>query len=1112
MSPMSAKTSLPIVDSPCASPMNQELPYGNHWWRSLEELAGTARFQELLHREFPGKATELDSSSRRDFLRLIGASLMLAGAPGCNIKQPQEKIVPSARMTGHSKPGLPTYYATAMDLAGSAIGLTVQSRDGRPIKIEGNAHHPSSLGATGVFAQAATLDLYDPDRIRTATARGDIVPRDRVSRQMAVLRKRMDETEGAGLRVLIGTSTSPTLHRLLRIMNERWPRSRWDVHEPVNDDHQREALSEQTGERRKTPALKYDFSKARTVVAVDCDFLGGRDGAPCYIRQFARARKVVGRAKKQPIAKSDMGFSAKGRGAEMIRLYHLGSTPTLTSAKADQALAIAPRAIIEILRRLAESLPDSSEQQDASSELLRSRRSSSKSLNTASKSLNTAASDRATDFEIRLLDDLRSAHSNAVIVVGRQQPPEVHALAFEINRRIGAIGNTVHLIDSPLVRPANQPSDVRMLQRLSGEMSHGEVESLLILGGNPVFDAPADIPFAEAIRNVPFSLSLVDALNETSSVTGWVVPRSHFLEAWGDVRGHDGTASIVQPLISPLYESFSDIEILAMLCEEAASGYAAVRRTWAKQLGTRDDDSRWKRAVADGVIPNDSAPRKDREASNQADGASAPELQNRSDDRFRAPVPTSAKEADTRLTRSEFERRGGASIEKSAGERLDLVFRPDPTIWDGRFANNGWLQELPKPLTHIVWDNVAQISPGDAARLNLQNGDLVGIGEPGSEIEIAVWIVPGHAEGCLTLFYGYGRRIVGRVGQATGVNVHPLRRVASPSVRQGVPLRKLGRQSRIVTTQHFQTMEGRHIARSGTLQQYQSQPENPPFAHPPSPMPESSMYSPWKYVGHKWGMTIDLTACVGCSACVIACQAENNIPVVGKTQCDMNRHMHWIRVDTYYQGPPERPHRTLHQPVPCMHCETAPCEVVCPVAATNHSNEGINQMVYNRCVGTRYCSNNCPYKVRRFNFLDFADEFLRDPSLHLLANPEVTVRSRGVMEKCTYCIQRIEQARIAAQLEDRKIADGDIKTACQAVCPAEAIRFGDLNDPGSEVRATHDHPLNYGLLEELNTKPRTTYLAEVVNPPRANVTGTGDVESEDRSSTRIPRPTVEVSD
>jgi Fe-S-cluster-containing dehydrogenase component len=557
---------------------------------------------------------------------------------------------------------------------------------------------------------------------------------------------------------------------------------------------------------------------------------------------------------------------------------------------------------------------------------------------------------------------------------------------------------------------------------------------------------------------VPFSLTLANATNETTTATHWFVPCSHFLESWGDARAFDGTASIVQPLIAPLHQSLSAIELLAKLSEDEASGYAAVRKTWNKMLGEKENDSRWQQAVANGVIENSTAPT------------------------VKVSLQPSAAIQDSAVLASKRPAVTGDG-------RFDIVIKPDPTIWDGRFINNGWLQELPKPLTHTVWDNAAWIAPADAERLKLINGDVVSIGETtgeGGTIELPVWIVPGHATGCMTLFAGYGRRIVGRVGKGTGFDLRALVVANSATQRMSVPIHKTKKRRQVVTTQHHQMMEGRHIARAGSLTEYLQQPDNPEFAHPPNPSPDATFYPEWPNEGHKWGMTIDLTACVGCSACVIACQAENNIPVVGKEQVAMNRHMHWIRVDTYYSGSPDHPEQTLNQPVTCMHCERAPCEVVCPVAATNHSDEGLNQMIYNRCVGTRYCSNNCPYKVRRFNFLDFSDTFISDPTLHLLSNPEVTLRQRGVMEKCTYCIQRIEHTRIASQLDDRPIRDGEIKTACQAVCPAQAIRFGDLNDPASRVRVTHDHSLNYALLEELNTKPRTTYLAEVTNPNEAH--------------------------
>lgn len=1069
------KIELPIINELTPDTPERSGRPDTTWWRSLEELARTPEFEDELHREFPDDATSLAAASRRDFLRLMTASLLLAGASGCDIKQPQEKIVPTARMSGHAKPGLPLYFSTAMDFAGSAIGLIVESRDGRPIKIEGNPKHPSSRGATHVFAQAATLDLYDPDRMRTPrlrrhesknqkenatkhkqqekkkekTASNDaqVVPLDRVRDTITALRNQMDDDEGQGVRILIGCSSSPTLKRLLDAVTTRWPKASWAVYESINDDSARialEKIARNNDAEGKAPGEKeresagfalptYDLSQTQTILSVDCDFLAARDFPPCYIRQFADARRIVG-----------------GQGDEMVRLYHLGSTPTLTSSKADHVRAVRPSEMQDVLRQVAMRVQQPSKD---------------------------GASSKQNEFVENLGADLLAAGERAAVVVGRDQPPGIHSLALAINQSLGAIGKTVKLSASPQVRPEGEASDTAMLKKLSDEMQRGDVNSLLILGGNPVFTAPSAISFGEQIEKVPFSLSLVDSPNETSRFTDWEVPRSHFLEAWGDVRGHDGTASIVQPLISPMYESLSEIEILALLSEDAGDGHAAVRKTWAGVFGKSEDDPRWMQALATGVIQQTAAAEDNTLSESPGDDTQVT-IAGTISDALKSTLP-GPKRADPPKGRVK-------------GERFEFLLKPDPTIWDGRFANNGWLQELPKPLTSMVWDNVAQISPVDAERLQLQNGDVVELNFHEQTSEIPVWLVPGHAQGCLTLFDGYGREVVGRVGENTGFNVGRLRIQPVPgseveskttanakTIAPVLSLRKTGRKAHLVTTQHYQTMEGRHLARAGNFDEYQSHSDAPEFAHPPMPTPEASMYPQWQYDGHKWGMSIDLTACVGCSACVIACQAENNIPVVGKTQCDMNRHMHWIRVDTYFQGPAEQPTQTLQQPVPCMHCERAPCEVVCPVAATNHSDEGLNQMVYNRCVGTRYCSNNCPYKVRRFNFLDFSDDFLSDPSLHLLSNPEVSIRSRGVMEKCTYCVQRIEAARIAAKLDDREIAEGDIRTACQAACPAQAIRFGDLNDPDSAVRAAHEHPLCYGLLEELNTAPRTRYLAEV---------------------------------
>ncbi len=1037
---MNRKYVLPIV-----IPHETSVRTGQRWWRSLEELAQTPEFHEYLHREFPENATEWMAGSRRDFIRLMGASLFLAGVSGCDlIRQPQEKIVPSVHSTGHASPGLPLYFATVFDFAGAAIGLTVESRDGRPIKVEGNPNHPSSLGATNIFAQAATLDLYDPDRARTAMNKEKLVSPAQVRAHLAGLRARADETQGRGLHVLLGNSTSPTLQRVLQQAVARWPQMKWHVYEAVNEDPLRAGLKLASGDEASHWSPVYDFSQVDVVLSIDCDFLSARDLPPCYVHSFSAARRIAGRP------------DAGARPADsMVRLYHLGPTPTPTSAKADHNLALGPTALAA-----------------AVAELLRAWEAASNNDQTANETKQAKPAAPYAEWMARVVEDLKAAGKRALVIVGRGQPAAIHAVGHLLNQELGAIGNSVQYIESPQVRPQDSPSDLAMLTELVSAMEAGKVETLLILGGNPVFDAPSDIDFAAALAKVPFSLMLTNAANETSQETRWHVPCAHFLESWGDARAHDGSVSIVQPLIAPLHESISAIELLAILCEDATTGYAAVRKTWKDKLGAEDDDPRWQKTVANGIIESTASTfvpvsnLKESHLPAASDSAEVPHA---------GPLGSARHLADAHLAEMSLD---------TSHDHFDIVIRPDPTIWDGRFINNGWLQELPKPLTHTVWDNPALVAPADAQRLGLSNGDVVAIGDGERPVEVPIWIAPGHAPGCVTLFMGFGREVVGRVAQGTGFGIRPLIVKNATTQRRLMSVRKTSKRHSIVTTQHFQTMDGKHLARAGTLAEFQSEPRAPAFAHPPDSTPDASMYPDWPYNGHKWGMTIDLTACVGCSACVIACQAENNIPVVGKEQVGMNRHMHWIRVDTYYTGSPDEPEQTLNQPVTCMHCERAPCEVVCPVAATNHSDEGLNQMVYNRCVGTRYCSNNCPYKVRRFNFLDFSDKFINEPTLHLLSNPQVTMRQRGVMEKCSYCVQRIEGARIVSQLEDRPIRDGDVKTACQAACPAQAIRFGDLNDPASQVRQTHDHPLSYGLLAELNTKPRTTYLAEVTNPKK----------------------------
>ncbi|KAA0131557.1 4Fe-4S dicluster domain-containing protein [Gimesia chilikensis] len=1011
------------VPQPADSQLRKTLS-GPDWWRSLEELADTEEFRAYLQREFPVQASEWLQCSRRDFLSIMGASFILAGLNGCDLHQPAEDIVPAVHQVNQNHSEGPLFFNTAIELSGSVLGLTVESQMGRPIKIEGNPQHPISRGATNVFAQAATLNLYDPDRLQNFHRNQKLVAQNSWTRELQALRSHFDETNGAGLRILTQTSTSPTQLRLLHRVVARWPEARWYCYEPVNDDQRRSGTALALGTEAATLQPVHDLKAADVILSVDDDFLQARDQPLHQIREFAERRRIAGR--EEP-----------SRAFKPNRLYALATAPTLTAAKADHALRTDPGTIVSLLTSIAREL---------GVEFLNEQDQQRVDQRAPARSTRTAV------WLKRVVSDLKKAGANCLVTAGREQPPLVHALVHVLNSQLKNDGVTTHFYPSMQNRPDTGVSDTDMLRALTDEMQSGQVKDLFILGGNPVFDAPADIPFSAALNEVPRSYALTSVPTETSQRCLWSIPDRHFLERWGDVRSVEGTASIVQPLISPLYSGISALELLGILVEESDQGYQLVRETWSDQLGREPAAEAWSQALAEGLIPGT------------------------------ALQPVSPALADS------VSRQISAAMKEYVEEfqadpnRLTLSFRPDPAIWDGRFINNGWLQELPKPLSTLTWDNTAWLSVGDAERRDLKNGDLIIISDGEQECTLPVWIMPGQPDGCITTTLGYGRSVTGRVGSKTGFNIYPMRTSLQMWFRPAVMVTKTQKRYSLAATQLHHLMEGKHLVRSGTWSEYQNNPERPEFAHPPSPLPESSFYEDWPYEGHRWGMTIDLTACVGCAACMVACQSENNIPVVGKQQVILNREMHWIRVDTYYEGAEADPSQTLSQPVPCMHCEDAPCEVVCPVAATTHSEEGLNQMVYNRCVGTRYCSNNCPYKVRRFNFLDFSEKAFEDPSLHLLTNPDVTVRSRGVMEKCTYCVQRIEENKIRAQREDRALHDGEIVTACQSACPAQAIQFGDLNLPGSRVKEGREHALNYSLLEELNTKPRTTYLAEVTNP------------------------------
>jgi MoCo/4Fe-4S cofactor protein with predicted Tat translocation signal len=969
---------------------------GPQYWRSLEEVAATPAFRAFLEQEFPHQVQEWrDLVSRRRFLQLMGASLALAGLSACT-SQPQENIMPYVRAPEEVVPGKPLFFATALSLGGLAQGVLVESHMGRPTKIEGNPQHPASLGATDVFAQAAVLSMYDPDRSQALSNAGRISTWGTFLTAISTALEAHRIKKGAGLRVLTETVTSPTLAHQIQTLSTTFPEAVWHQYEPVTRDAVRQGARLAFGEEVNTV---YRFDRADVVLALEADSLVSGPGHLPYARAFAAKRRV------QP-----------GQ-TTMNRLYVVEATPSLTGAMADHRLPLRPSEIAGFARAVAQELGVF-----------------------ASQSPPSPVTGARAGWIKALVRDLQQHRGASIVLAGEQQPAIVHALAHAMNQALGNVGNTVVYTDPVEARPVDQLASLKALVQ---DMEAGKVDMLVIVGGNPVYTAPADLRFAERLSKVGLRIHLSLYEDETSALCHWHIPEAHGLEAWSDGRAYDGTVSIMQPLIAPLYDGKTASELLeALLGKPGRSSHDIVREYWKSRSSEAEFESFWRTALHDGLVA----------------GTALPPRQVK-------PPALSPALVDSHMP-------------ASSPQALEIIFRPDPTVWDGRFANNGWLQELPKPLTKLNWDNVALLSPATAERLGLANEQVVELLYRGRTVRAPVWIMPGHADEAVTVHLGYGRWQAGHVGTDLGFNAYDLWTSEAPGFGSGLELRPTQERHALATTQHQFSMHGRHLIRAGTLQQFLEEPHFAPDMEP-APAADLTLYSPHAYEGYAWGMAIDLNACIGCGACEIACQAENNIPIVGKTEVMRGRQMHWLRIDRYYEGSLENP-ETYHQVVLCMHCENAPCEVVCPVGATVHSSEGLNDMIYNRCVGTRYCSNNCPYKVRRFNFLQYAD--YQTPSLKLSYNPDVTVRSRGVMEKCTYCVQRINAARIEAEKEQRQIRDGEVVTACQAACPTEAIVFGNINDPQSRVAKRKGEPRNYGLLAELNTRPRTSYLAKLRNP------------------------------
>jgi MoCo/4Fe-4S cofactor protein with predicted Tat translocation signal len=993
---------------------------GKQYWRTLEELADDPHFEELLHREFPRQASEWDETvDRRNFLKLAAASLAFAGISGC--RKPEQLILPYVKQPDGLILGKPQFYATAMPFGADAVGVLVESHEGRPTHLAGNPDHPSSIGGTDVITQASVLNLYDPDRAQTVTNLGEIRAWSEFLEAAQNIALKAKAQNGEGFRILTGTIASPSFAAQIENLLKQIPHAKWHQWEPAGGDGAREGGKLAFGRYVNTV---YRPEKADVILSLDSDFLASGPGHIRYMKEFYRRRKL------------------SGPNDAMNRLYVVEPTPSVTGSSADHRLPLRPSEVEQFARALAARLG----------------LGGSGTLSPAvQKWLDAVAS------------DLQKHRGTSLVVAGEFQPAEVHALAHAINAALGNVGATLDYTETVEANPVNQ---MESFTDLCADMDAGKVDTLLIFGSNPVYDAPHDFDFTTKLQKVGTSVQVGSHFDETAEYSKWHVAESHFLESWGDARAFDGTISVIQPLIAPLYHTHSAFDVLTAFSDKpGVTAYDAVRERLKASAGTVDPEKFWRKTLNDGVVANTAY----------------------------APVSVVLKFNPASLSPTKTPPAG----------QIEFIFRPDSNVHDGRYANNGWLQELARPITKITWDNAALVSPRLAEKLQLtqraaarggEHGQIVSnvidISLSNSKVTAAAWIVPGQADDVMVLPLGYGRKNAGYTGSNKGFNAYVVRTSNAPwtTAAGAEVIKKTGDEYPLACTQYHFQMEGRKILATGTLAEYR---KNPEFAQEGDETPknpkEMTLYKEFSYPGYAWGMAIDLNSCNGCNACVVACQSENNIAVVGKDQVMRGREMHWIRIDRYYSklhtetGDPGGPDYdalenpdTFFQPVPCQQCENAPCEQVCPVGATVHSAEGLNDMVYNRCVGTRYCSNNCPYKVRRFNFLRFQD--WETPSLKLLRNPEVTVRSRGVMEKCTYCVQRINNARIEAEKQNRPIVDGEIVTACESACPAQAIVFGNANDPNSRVAKLKAQTRSYSLLGELNTRPRTTYLAAVRNP------------------------------
>ena len=1033
-------------------------------WRSLDEKADPERRTRDAGEEGSVQLPESSVLGRRRFLAVSGATAAAVGLSGC-LRRPAEHILPYSQAPEYIVPGVPLHYATAVSHHGEAIGLLVETHEGRPTKVEGNPEHPQSLGGTDAQLQADIIQLYDPERTSKLLHKTEGGREEASWSDFQAFWRAQAERLGAGggLAILSERSDSPSFARARAALAARMPSARVFTWSPVSAANAEEGARLAFGE---PVGMQIDYARARRVLSIDCDFLGNEPGAVRNQRRWAEQRRL---RSPQP----DMG-----------RLYVVEGTLSVTGINADNRLRLAPSRIEAYLRALAAQLA----------------RTEGVTLSPAIAGALRAGEVEGVPAEWieQVAADLAQHRGASVVCVGSSQPARVHALAHAINAALGNLGPVVQFFGAA-PGPTEGTEPPPGIGELAAAIGEGQVDTLVILGGNPAFDAPADLDFAAALERVPTSIHLAFTDDETSSRCTWHLPRAHAFESWGDHRASDGTVSVQQPLIAPLRGGHSEQEVLAMIAGiRGWRGYQLVRGTMSESLGRPSDLERiWRQSLHRGVVV----------------GAPRP-----------APRQVAPREAEIVAALS-----GQAP---AGGEGWDIAFTPSYQVYDGRYANVPWLLELPDPITKVVWDNAAYLSPASAEELGVSNGDLLRVSREGVEASLSIpaFVLPGHADRVITLPLGFGRTRAGEWGTGAGFDVYPLRTSDSLGFASGASVTKAGGTYDLAQTQEHHSMEGRPLAIDATLAQYTETPDfaqwriptpnvgplwtQVDYSAPLPPAQGGTSYSPYPTPRaprpgapprYKWGMVIDLSTCTGCSACVIACQAENNIPSVGKTQVALGREMHWIRLDRYFVGDEAANPKVAVQPVACQHCEEAPCENVCPVNATAHSPEGLNDMAYNRCIGTRYCMNNCPYKVRRFNFLDWHGDLRESEQMQF--NPNVTVRMRGVMEKCTFCVQRIQAARIRARNEtrvvpataadveagraqragepvvsERRIRAEEVTPACAQACPSEAIAFGDVNDRESVVHQLAHTDRQYKLLASIGTQPRTTFLGKIRNP------------------------------